>query len=307
MPMKAATRAIAVRTLVGAAVLAGVSGPAFAQPFFRAFGGYYGPPAPFYDEDYDGGPYGRPYYAPGPGRDYAPGPDREFGRLGPREIARAAASAGFRLIGPPRATGRTYQATGEDRGGRRHRLVFDAGDGRIVDDRLLHEAPRASVLPKVPAPPKQGTPVMPAKAEPAPPVPVPTKIEPDVPAPPPIVKAAPEPPPAPPPAAKAEPEPAPAPPAVADQPRAKEGAPGCRRHRGFASIPIRWPCRPTSPPPQVRKKRRRPLRRGRLRRLTRPSNRPNRSQNKAESLLPRHTFPGEIDQARQLPPLGRKD
>ena len=155
------------RAMLGVACLAAAANGAAAQPFFRAYGGYYDAPIPF-DGGYDDGgypyarPYGAPYGAPGPG---------VLRPLDAREIARRIRADGFRLVAAPRSTGRMFVAVGADRAGRRHRLVYDAVEGRLVENRLIDDTRRAAAIPPKVAMPPAKTPALaaPAKIEPAPP------------------------------------------------------------------------------------------------------------------------------------------
>lgn len=158
------------RLLIGTAALAATAQVAAAQPFYRAWGGYYAAPPPFYDDDYDDGPYYRRPLPPyRPGAFYAPG-SGDFAEFGGGGIARRAAAAGYRLTAPPRTIGRTIVAVGEDRNGRRRRLVFDAGDGRLIANKPLAETRRVGAV----APPKSLPPLIDKQA----PAAAPAKIEP---------------------------------------------------------------------------------------------------------------------------------
>jgi hypothetical protein len=108
--------------------------------------------AQFYDYGYG---YGRgPYYGdddyPGPGGDY-PGPRSGYPNrpppradISPRatlslaDIRQHAEQHGLRLIATPRRKGRIYLAEAEDTRGLRHRLVFDAYEGRLLENTVLN-------------------------------------------------------------------------------------------------------------------------------------------------------------------------
>ena len=132
---------------LGLAVL--VPATADAQFYGRYWGGYlgygpgwaYGPP-----ERYEG-PRPYPYpeaYGDRDEQGYPPPPEyRRTGILPPTAIQRRVASEGLRLIAPPRHNGRVYLAEAEDQHGKRHRLVFDAYDGRLIQNRPFTKAPKA--------------------------------------------------------------------------------------------------------------------------------------------------------------------
>jgi hypothetical protein len=99
------------------------------------------------------GPYEEGDY-PGPGpRDYYPGPGPRGGYEGPggyrdepssppalvslSDIRQRIEQRGLRLIAAPRRKGRIYLAAAEDARGARHRLVFDAYDGRLIENTLI--------------------------------------------------------------------------------------------------------------------------------------------------------------------------
>ncbi len=127
----------AALTLIGASFLAAGQGTGAAQPFFGGWGGYYAGPERHYYND-DGYGYAPPRYEPR----FVPGS---------RDVGDLAASSGYRLIAPPRSDdGRLFVAVGEDRGGRRHRLVFDVQRGRLLSSRLL-DAPATKAAPVHPA------------------------------------------------------------------------------------------------------------------------------------------------------------
>jgi hypothetical protein len=138
---RASRRMVALAGLGLAAALAStvsVSTQAHAQ--------YYDGPDRFY-----GYGYGYNYDRPGP---EMLRPDR------PAEVPLAAirqrvAQRGMHLIATPRRKGRIYLAEAEDAGGIRHRLVFDALEGRLIEDTVLGPKaplpnPNHAALPKPP-------------------------------------------------------------------------------------------------------------------------------------------------------------
>jgi hypothetical protein len=126
---------------------AGYGGLALAVllPCMPAQAQYYGWGAgPNYEEsDYPG---------PGP-RDYYPGPGPRGGYGGPggyrdepssppatlslADIRQRIEQRGLRLIATPRRKGRIYLAAAEDARGVRHRLVFDAYEGRLIENTVI--------------------------------------------------------------------------------------------------------------------------------------------------------------------------
>lgn len=121
---------------------------------------YYGPDR-YYYPDYDMPPPGPDVYGPG-----APG-----GPEGPEGLSGIPLSAirqlvqmrGLRLIAAPRRKGRIYLAETEDGHGIRHRLVFDAYQGRVIEDTVLGPkrplpSPYRTTLPKPPQRPQTDQP-----------------------------------------------------------------------------------------------------------------------------------------------------
>jgi hypothetical protein len=97
--------------------------------------------AQYYDwrEDYYGYPGPPGFYRDFPGRRF--GPDREdqpsAAALSLAQIRDLVSRRGLRLIATPRRKGRIYLAESEDAHGIRHRLVFDAIDGRLIENTVL--------------------------------------------------------------------------------------------------------------------------------------------------------------------------
>jgi hypothetical protein len=122
---RARTKTITLALLTFAALL--VAGSARAQ---------------YYDwrEDYYGGyPGPRDYYRDFPERRL--GPERDdypsSAALSLAQIRDLVSKRGLHLIATPRRKGRIYLAESEDAHGIRHRLVFDAIDGRLIENTVL--------------------------------------------------------------------------------------------------------------------------------------------------------------------------
>jgi len=151
--------------------------PQEAAAQFRAYG-YYGygagpyydgPYGPYGDRDYYDGPYRRHgYYGPDeadlgpePYRDVAPAPRKpapakaaspDAGKTSNKSeakktellasdvIEKKVRSAGYRLIAAPRHNGEIYLAEVEDNKSNRRRLVYDAFDGRLIENTVLGPA-----------------------------------------------------------------------------------------------------------------------------------------------------------------------
>jgi hypothetical protein len=139
--------------------------------YYGRWGGGYGPYG-----YYDGGPYGGPppYYSeeegPGPGYRGVPPPyDPPRGSTGPASrapqphpaaadsatdivpldvIRKRIASAGFRLIAAPRHKGNIYLAEVEDKNAIRHRLVYDAHDGHLIENTALGPVKKLNLEPE---------------------------------------------------------------------------------------------------------------------------------------------------------------
>jgi hypothetical protein len=140
--------------------------------FYGGGGGGYGPYGPY--DGYNGGPY-RGYYDPDDeGLEYR-GP-RRYGYGGPVNaptpsdhrpaqkesdvipldaIQRKIHAAGFKLIAPPRHKGNIYLAEVEDAKAIRHRLVYDAHDGHLIENTSLGPVKKLNLQPDEPKePPK---------------------------------------------------------------------------------------------------------------------------------------------------------
>lgn len=88
------------------------------------------------------------------------GSDTSYGVVPLAEIRRRVALLGFHLIAIPRHNDRVYLAEAEDAHGLRHRLVFDAYEGNIIENTKL------AVIPKNPSvKPLAGAASVPANAE----------------------------------------------------------------------------------------------------------------------------------------------
>jgi hypothetical protein len=74
------------------------------------------------------------------------GPDGAYGILPVAEIRRRVALHGFHLIAAPRHKDRIYLAEAEDVHGLRHRLVFDAYEGKILENTKLTTIPKKTAL-----------------------------------------------------------------------------------------------------------------------------------------------------------------
>jgi hypothetical protein len=159
---------------LGLAVLMPILMPAAAeaQYYARGWGGY-GPYGPY--GGYEGGPYsGDRYYDPD---DEGPGyRERRYGYGGPANapatndrrpaqkdadvisldaIQRKIHAAGFKLIAPPRHKGNIYLAEVEDAKSIRHRLVYDAHDGHLIENTSLGPVKKLNIQPDEPKePPK---------------------------------------------------------------------------------------------------------------------------------------------------------
>lgn len=70
------------------------------------------------------------------------GPDAPYGVMPLAEIRRRVALLGFHLIATPRHKDRIYLAEAEDAHGLRHRLVFDAYEGNIIENTKLAVIPK---------------------------------------------------------------------------------------------------------------------------------------------------------------------
>jgi len=146
-----------------------VSSAAEAQFYGRGWDGY--GPGPY--DGYRGGPYGGGPYGTSPYADYDPdmepgqryhGPRYDDGSVPPSYrrpsqadqpsqtiisielIKRRIKAAGFRLIATPRHKGNIYLAEVEDGKAVRHRLVYDAHDGHLVENTSL--GPIKKLLPR---------------------------------------------------------------------------------------------------------------------------------------------------------------
>lgn len=121
---RARTRAATLALLSLAAML--VAGSARAQ---------------YYDwrEDYYGGyPGPRDFYRDMPERRFGPeGDDQPSSALSLAQIRELVSRRGLHLVATPRRKGRIYLAESEDAHGIRHRLVFDALDGRLIENTVL--------------------------------------------------------------------------------------------------------------------------------------------------------------------------
>jgi hypothetical protein len=112
----------------------------------QAHAQYYDGPDRFY-----GYGYGYDYDGPGP---EMLRPDRPT-EVPLATIRQRVAQRGMHLIATPRRKGRIYLAEAEDARGIRHRLVFDAMEGRLVEDTVLGPKvplpnPNHATLPKPP-------------------------------------------------------------------------------------------------------------------------------------------------------------
>lgn len=74
------------------------------------------------------------------------GPDAAYGALPVAEIRRRVALLGFHLIATPRRKDRIYLAEVEDVHGQRHRIVFDAFEGRVIENTKLATAPKKAAV-----------------------------------------------------------------------------------------------------------------------------------------------------------------
>jgi hypothetical protein len=134
-------RAEAGVALFGFSALLGL-GLAVTLPLPAAEAQYY--PYPWRYPYYDGYPPPVP-----PGRvaadenmPRAVGPDAPYGVMPLAEIRRRVALLGFHLIATPRHKDRIYLAEAEDAHGLRHRLVFDAYEGNIIENTKLAVIPK---------------------------------------------------------------------------------------------------------------------------------------------------------------------
>lgn len=122
-----------------------------------------------YGYGYGRGPYYEDYDYPGPGGDYqgprggyANRPPPPRADISPRaalslaDIRQHAEQHGLRLIATPRRKGRIYLAEAEDARGLRHRLVFDAYEGRLIENTVL-----SSKIPSTEKPVQNGEPSRP--------------------------------------------------------------------------------------------------------------------------------------------------
>jgi hypothetical protein len=139
-PWRIGARAACVSGLVTAALLA--CAPAQAQYYNWGDGSYFG------DGDYpEPGPHDYPgprdYLEPGPRAGYlGPGgyrdePSSPRPRLSLTDIRQRAEQRGLHLIATPRRKGRIYLAAAEDGRGVRHRLVFDAYEGQLLENTII--------------------------------------------------------------------------------------------------------------------------------------------------------------------------
>jgi hypothetical protein len=125
-------------------------------------------PAPWSYPYYDGYPPPRPPGTLMPSRRMAAdesgprvvGSDMSYGVVPLAEIRRRVALLGFHLIAMPRHKDRIYLAEAEDAHGLRHRLVFDAYEGNVIEDTKLAVIPK-----KPPLKPSAGAASLPAKAK----------------------------------------------------------------------------------------------------------------------------------------------
>jgi hypothetical protein len=137
--------------------------------YYGRWGGGYGPYG-----YYDGGPYGGPppYYSEeeGPGPGYRGGgydgprapsgssahpPASQSTDLVPVDLIRKRIiAAGYRLIAEPRHKGNIYLAEVEDKNAIRHRLVYDAHDGHLIENTALGPVKKLSLPPQESSLPK---------------------------------------------------------------------------------------------------------------------------------------------------------
>jgi hypothetical protein len=120
-----------------------------AQAQYWRDGDYYdGPMGP---DRYYGGYSGYPDY---PGR-----ADRPDAGMSLADVRQKVADRGMHLVATPRRKGRIYLAETEDAHGIRHRLVFDAVAGRLIENTVL--GPKTPVVnqtrPLQPTPPQRPT------------------------------------------------------------------------------------------------------------------------------------------------------
>jgi len=94
--------------------------------------------AQYYDwrEDFYGDPRGPPgFYYPERSQPRAEAPNSAT--LSLADVRQRVAQRGMHLIATPRRKGRIYLAEAEDAHGIRHRLVFDAFEGRLIENTVL--------------------------------------------------------------------------------------------------------------------------------------------------------------------------
>jgi hypothetical protein len=112
--------------------------------------------AQFFEYYYDDQPYPEaayPLYPERPAyRDYpvSPGP-RGGATISLADVRQRVAQRGMHLVATPRRKGRIYLAETEDGRGVRHRLVFDAFDGHLLENTVLGAKPTASPAPRASA------------------------------------------------------------------------------------------------------------------------------------------------------------
>jgi hypothetical protein len=145
-----------------------------AQYYARGWGGY-GPYAPYGGGPYDDGGYyvpddeGPEYRGPrygygGPVNDPAfNGPSSNNRRPAQKEaeivsldaIQKKIRAAGFKLIAAPRHKGNIYLAEVEDAKSIRHRLVYDAHDGHLIENTSLGPVKKLNAQPDEPKDPSK--------------------------------------------------------------------------------------------------------------------------------------------------------
>jgi hypothetical protein len=148
---------------LGLAVLMPILMPmaAEAQFYARGWGGYgsYGPyggygggPYGYYGPDDEGPEYGGPSYgygepASGPVPNDRRPPQKDADVISLDAIQRKIHAAGFKLIAPPRHKGNIYLAEVEDAKSIRHRLVYDAHDGHLIENTSLGPVKKLNLQP----------------------------------------------------------------------------------------------------------------------------------------------------------------
>ena len=127
-------------SLAAAFCLTGFAAPASAQ-FFE----YYYDDLPYPEAAYPLFPE-RPAY-----RDYPVYPGPRGATISLADVRQRVAQRGMHLVATPRRKGRIYLAETEDGRGVRHRLVFDAFDGHLLENTMLGPKPTASPAPRASA------------------------------------------------------------------------------------------------------------------------------------------------------------